>query len=444
MHLSPIPPTRLDSPGHSSQTGLSSQTDNQTSQRSLSWLNLLVAQMQTAFGGFLAVYLTAHAWNRTDLGLALSIGTATVMLCQIPAGALVDLIPSKRLAAGLAIAAIALCTLVIGIRPSLWSVLSAEALHGAASCVLTPAIAAITLTLARPDRLGERLGRNVQYAAIGSGIAAAAMGMVGYYLSHRFIFFLGAACGLAALIALRAIRTNAAPPPPQVRTRTIDRPSPPPGKAMPGRPLLIFATCMGLFQLGNAAILPIAANAVALAHGRSADLVIAAAIFLPQILAATFSPRFGRLTETWGRRPILLLGLIALPVRAILCAANSSPTAVIAFQALDGLSAAILGLMVPLVVADLTRATGRFNLAMGIVGLAIGIGATLSTLLAGWIADIYGDQMAFVALAAMGAAAVILAAAKFRETGTQVFFFEKNQQKTLSDWSPAKPMLVRT
>src|SRR5258708_2509841 len=161
--------------------------------------------MQTAFGGFLAVYLTTHHWNETDIGLALSIGTIAVMVFQVPAGALVDAMHSKRLAAGGAILTVAACALVIGLWPNLWVVLFAEALHGAASCVLTPAIAAITLCLAHPTALGERLGRNVQFAAIGSGVAAAVMGAVGYYFSHRVIFFLGAGCGVAALMALRAI-----------------------------------------------------------------------------------------------------------------------------------------------------------------------------------------------------------------------------------------------
>lgn len=391
--------------------------------RSLSWLNLLVGQMQTAFGGFLAVYLTSHGWSGTDIGLALTVGTVTVMVLQVPAGALVDAVHSKHFAAGVAILAIAASALMIGLWPSLWAVMFAEILHGGASCMLTPAIAAITLTLARADALGERLGENVQFAAIGSGVAAAVMGAIGYYFSHRVIFFLGAGCGVAALLALRAIHPGdvyagptRTPHPAAVPVRSRTGRPPPKRRVMLDRPLLIFAACMGLFQLGNAAVLPIAANAVTHTHGRAADLVIAAAIFVPQVLAAIFSPRMGRLAETWGRRPVLLLGLVALPVRALLLSTTSDPALIIAFQVLDGLSAAVLGLMVPLVVADLTRYAGRFNLAMSVVLLAIGVGASLSTLLAGVISDHLGDPAAFVALAMMGVAALLLAWQMLPET----------------------------
>src|ERR1700722_9946402 len=113
----------------------------------LNWLNLFVAQMQLGFGAFLSVYLTTHHWTRTDIGFALSLGTVTGMVAQIPAGALVDAIDRKRTVAGAAISVIAAAALVIGIWPLTLPVMLAEILQGAASCVLAPAIAAITLAL---------------------------------------------------------------------------------------------------------------------------------------------------------------------------------------------------------------------------------------------------------------------------------------------------------
>ena len=55
--------------------------------------------------------------------------------------------------------------------------------------------------------------------------------------------------------------------------------------------------------------------------------------------------------------------------------------------------------MVPLVVADLTRGTGRFNLGQGILGTATSIGATLSATLAGYLTDRFGSATAFGSLA---------------------------------------------
>ena len=75
---------------------------------------------------------------------------------------------------------------------------------------------------------------------------------------------------------------------------------------------------------------------------------------------------------------------------------------IVAVQTLDGISGAVLGVLVPLALADISRGTGRFNLAQGIVGSATGIGATFSTIGAGYLADRFGTATAFAGLAAVG------------------------------------------
>ena len=67
-------------------------------------------------------------------------------------------------------------------------VVAAATLHAAASCVLGPAIAAISLGLVGPLAIGERFGRNARYASLGNGVAAAVMGTAGYLLSSRSVF----------------------------------------------------------------------------------------------------------------------------------------------------------------------------------------------------------------------------------------------------------------
>ncbi|MBV8522727.1 MAG: MFS transporter, partial [Acetobacteraceae bacterium] len=174
------------------------------------------------------------------------------------------------------------------------------------------------------------------------------------------------------------------------------------------RDLLICAFVMALFQFGNAAVLPLAANAVTRTHGHLADLVIPAAITVPQVLTAILSPWFGRLAQSWGRRPVALMGFAALPIRAALFAIDDGPAPMVFYQVLDGISASVIGVMLPLVVADITRRGGRFNLGMGIVGLAVGLGATLSNALGGAIANQLGQVPAFAALAMAGLAAFLV------------------------------------
>jgi MFS family permease len=180
--------------------------------------------------------------------------------------------------------------------------------------------------------------------------------------------------------------------------------------------LLAYAACASLFQLGNAAMLPIAAGMVTKRAGSEASLVIAACIVAPQAVAAAISPWAGRAADGWGRRPILLLGFAALPIRGILFATIADPYPMVLIQLLDGLSAAALGVLTPLIVADITRDTGGYTTALGVVGLAIGGGATLSTTVAGLVADQFGGEAAFLGLAAVGLCATLLVAIVMPET----------------------------
>jgi MFS family permease len=370
-----------------------------------------VANVQTGFGPFIAAYLAAQLWTQAEIGLALSIGTITFMVAQVPCGALVDATPHKGRVTAFAVFAIVGSALLLALFPERLPVFAAEVLHGLASCILTPAIAALSLAAVGGvggHLFGERLGRNARFASIGSGAAAALMGGVGYYFSERAVFFLAAGMAAPALLALRLVRVG--------RIR-IPRETPQKlGPMLLNRRLIVFAACCLLFHLSNAAMFPLAAVEVTRnAHGIG-ELVIAACLVLPQGLVALLSPWVGRVAESWGRRPILLLGFAALPVRGFLFAIFNQPDLVVAVQVLDGLSGAVFGVLLPLVVADITRGTGRFNVCMGVIGLAIGAGATVSTGMAGWIADHYHRPMAFAALGGVGVVACLLLLTLLPET----------------------------
>ena len=415
---------------------------SQSSLAGLSWLNFLTALMLTGFGTFLVVYLTNHQWSRTDIGFALSAGTVAGMAFQVPGGMLVDWLPSKRFAAAGGVFAIMAASVLIAVAPWPGPVFAAQALQGLGASVLTPAIAALTLALARRDMLGERFGRNVRFAAIGSALAAAITGLVGAWLSLQIMFLLAAFCAVPCLVAIFRIREadlEVAP----LRSGHAAVTDPhhhvvPPKRVMQvarDPALLVFAGCLALFQFGNAGLLPTAAGG--LARGLSqltelrlpgiwpfpsvvsldrAALLVGAWIVVPQLLAALLSHWLGRYAQLHGRRQVLLIGFGMLPLRALLFATTTSPVAVVAYQMLDGISAAVLGIMTPLVVADITQRGGRFNLAIGIVGLVSGIGGALSTAVAGTLADQVGDIGTFIALGAAGLSACLLLAVAMQET----------------------------
>jgi predicted MFS family arabinose efflux permease len=378
--------------------------------RGLDWFIFFVADVQTGFGPFVSVYLTTQKWTQFDIGLVLSAAGFVSLIGQMPGGALVDAARSERLVGGLAVAAICVSALAYAAMPIFPMVLSAAVLHSLASCVLGPAIAAISLGLVGHVAIGERLGRNARFASIGNGLAAAAMGACGYFLSARAVFFVTVLLLAPALIALRAIAPNEIDPerahgaPPRRRAKSRAKP----GDLMHSKPLLIFAACLLLFHLANAAMLPLMGSVVTMRSGRWATLLIAACIVVPQLLVAASSPWIGRRAQIWGRRPLLLIGFAALPVRGILFASVTNPELLVVVQLLDGMTAAVFSVMVPLVVADLTRGTGRFNLGQGIIGTFVGIGASLSATLAGYISDHFGSASAFLGLAAIALAGLAL------------------------------------
>jgi predicted MFS family arabinose efflux permease len=382
--------------------------------RGFDWFIFFVADVQTGFGPFVSVYLTAQKWTQVDIGLVLSAAGLVALVGQIPGGALVDFARSERLVAGLAIAAISISALAYAAWPIQPVVLAAAILHSGASCVLGPAIAAISLGLVGHAAVGERLGRNARFASIGNGLAAAAMGACGYFLSARAVFFVTALLLAPALIALRSMSANEIDPERAhgaVLRRRDNRPSAKFADLLRQRSLLILAGCVMLFHLANSAMLPLMGSVVTMRSSQWATVLIAACIVVPQLVVAALSPWVGRRAQSWGRRPLLLIGFAALPVRGILFATVNDPNLLVAVQLLDGLTAAVFGVMVPLIVADVTRGTGHFNLGQGIVGTTTGIGASLSTTLAGYTSDHFGSESAFLGLAAvatLGLAAVWL------------------------------------
>lgn len=366
------------------ENGAKGKSASSRSRRGLDWFVFFVADVQTGFGPFVAVYLTAQKWTQTDIGLILTVGGLIALFGQIPGGAILDAMRSPRLAAALSVLLIGVSALILALWPVFPAVLGSRILQAGASCILGPAIAALSLGLVRRTEIGERLGRNGSFASIGTGLAAAGMGACGYYISNQAVFFVTAAFVVPALIALLQINTRDIDP---NRAHGSSKTQPLTLAAvkslLTNRTLAIFALCVLLFHLANAAMLPLVASMLTLQSSQSSAALIAVAMVVPQFVVAILSPTVGRKSQQWGRRPILLIGFSALVIRAILFAAVTPSELIVLVQVLDGISAAALGVLVPLSIADITRDSGRFNLTQGLVGCAMGIGASISTTLAG-------------------------------------------------------------
>src|SRR3954454_17866723 len=199
---------KIPSPVSEPATRKATATPSRQSLRGLDWFIFFLADVQTGFGPFIAVYLTTQKWTQVEIGLVLSIGGLIGLIGQMPGGAIVDAARSERLVAGLAVATIGVCALGYAAWPIFPVVVAAATLHAAASCVLGPAIAAISLGLVGPLAIGERLGRNARFASIGNGTAAAVMGTAGYLVSSRSVFLVTFMLAIPTLLALGRIREN--------------------------------------------------------------------------------------------------------------------------------------------------------------------------------------------------------------------------------------------
>ena len=383
-----------------------------TSLSGLDRINFFLAGMQAGFGPFVAVLLADEKWTQQNIGFVLSAGGLAGLLSQLPGGELLDASPSKRFLVAFGAIVVAVSALLMALWPTLPVVFAASVLQGLTGGVLGPAVAAISLGLVGHTALAERLGRNQRFASTGALIATGLMGAIGYFLSYRAIFFVSAALLLPLLLAIAHVRSadihfgrscgqpdhHADTRPPRVERLSLPK----------NYNLLIFAGCLFLFQLANASMLPLAGERLAYRNGTGASFAVSALIILPQIVVALSAPWVGQLAQSWGRRPLLLIGFGALAVRALLFAAIVDPSLLVCIQLLDGVSGSVLGVLTALIVADLTNGTGRFNLAQGFVGTFSGIGASLSTAFFGLIVGNFGSAIGFLGIAAAALSTVVL------------------------------------
>ena len=375
--------------------------------RGLDWLNFLLADVRTGVGPFLAIYLAAYQWNEERVGLALTVGGIAGILTQTPAGALVDFLRCKRALVGAGVAALAVGAIVIALFPAFWPLMGAQVLIGGTSSVFIPAICAMSLGIVGSAAFDARQGRNQAFNSAGNVTAALLMGLVGYLISNRSIFFFVVALSIPTILVLLLIKPNEIDYDLARGAKRGEKG----GKAesvwvlFKDRPLVIFLVCAVMFHFANAAMLPLLGEQLAKGQGRSSMLFMSACVVTTQFVITLLSSWSGRKAGTWGRKPLLLIAFGVLPVRGVLYTLTSNTVLLVAIQVLDGIGAGIFGVVSVLVIADLTRGTGRFNLTLGAITTAVGIGASLSQVVAGSIVHHVGSHAGFLFLSVVAAIA---------------------------------------
>ncbi len=286
----------------------------------LDWMNFFLADVQTGFGTFVAFYLAHLGWSERDVGYALTLGGLAGVASQIPGGALADAVPWKRGLIAIGIVMIGAAALILALAPSYLMVLLSSLLQGVTGGIITPAIGAISLGLVGRRAMSVRTGRNYRYAAGGHAVTAALMGLVGAYFAMGAIFIAAASLCIPALIALGFIRPdeidyararNAAA---GAKAHQVGRVA----DLFTNRRLMLFTAALVLFQLADASMLPLIGENLATTIPTQSSLWMSGLIIVPQIVVAIFAPWVGYHSEKRGRKPLLLIGFAAEPLRAAL------------------------------------------------------------------------------------------------------------------------------
>src|ERR1700719_370742 len=413
----------MDTYGRDARLAARQGTGRRFNPFSLDAVNFLLADVRGALGPYLNVFLvTQQHWSQSEVGLVTMISGLLGLAVQTPIGAAIDETRAKRGAIVLALVVLGIGAVVIFAWPSFLPVLLANSLMAVVGDVFGPGIAALTLGLFSRPLLARRMGRNSAFDHAGNVAIALVAGAVGYAFSQRAVFLLVPVFAMLTVIAVLSIPAKAID---YNRARDLDgehgeavTATSPAGYGIlfQSRPLVIFGLCVMLFHFANAPLLPLVGQKLAAAYPKEATAMMSSCIVAAQLVMLPIALLVGRTADSWGRKPLFLAGFVILPIRAALYTLSDNSFWLIFVQLLDGVGVGVYGALTPLVIADIMRGTGRYNLAQGAIATAQGIGASLSGLAAGVIVDHFGYSAAFLSAGAAAAVAFTVFAIQMPET----------------------------
>ena len=260
----------------------------------------------------------------------------------------------------------------------------------------------------------RQFGKNQSFNSGGNVACALLIAGMSHFFGNRAIFITAAVLTIPTVLAIRAIKSKdidydlARGGAIQVDGKEVTARVSMTKILLGDRTLLVFLACAFLFHFANAAMLPQLGEMLSHGSRASAAPFMSACIIVTQIVIMCFAPAIGRFANLHGRKPMLMVGFGVLTIRALLYTLTHNTESLIAIQLLDVVANAIFGVVSILVVADRTRATGRFNLVQGSLATAVGLGAALSTTFGGKLIEHFSYQVSFLSLRAIALLALAL------------------------------------
>jgi MFS family permease len=406
--------------------------NQERSLKGLDWVNFFMADVATGIGPFLAIYLTAtRHWDPASVGMVVGAQAVAGVVAQAPAGWLVDNSTKKKWLVIFGAMLVAAGCVAIVLARNVASEVAVQIVIGLTAAIFPPTIAAIALGIVGKPKLSRRAGRNEGFNHAGNVVFAVLAGSIGAAFGQRWIFYASALFATGTVISAWIIRdedidneaARAADEGDSSNKNKNDTKSPRIASLsdlLADRRILIFTASVVLFHFANAAMLPLVGELLSKGKDGASSMYMSACIVAAQLVMIPVAILTGKLADPWGRKPLFLIGFAVLALRGVLYTLGKGAVYLIAVQSLDGVGAAIFGVLWVIIISDLAKGTGRFNLLQGAIQAALGLGAFLSNFLAGFVVKSLGHNAGFLGLAGIASIGLAFFALFMPETKDQI------------------------
>lgn len=379
---------------------------------SLVFLSLLcfsVADVRDGLGPFIGIYLQGKNFEPDEIGFIMSLNDLAGILFASTLGILIDKTRYKRLMFIILVAIISLSSFIVLFYPLFIPVSFAQIMQGIAAAGIAPLIASFTLGLTDDDTYAKRFSKNEAWNHFGNAVTSILSGFIGYYYGILPVFIIMSSMALLSIIFTLSIKQEHID---YNRARGLSKMQ----ETMPLKdimlypPLIIFGLIIFFFHFGNAAVLPLLGQSAAAEFDNVNPVVYTAlTVLIAQgTMILTSIAALKNINKKGALNLIILLALVALPIRALTAGFLHSPFMMVFIQILDGIGAGFLGVALPVVVTKFLHNTGRVNAGIGFVMTLHALGAALSKNYAGILADKYSYSAAFIGLSFMAVVALVI------------------------------------
>lgn len=383
--------------------------DKKYSLISLSLLCFTLADVRDGLGPFIGIYLQQHNFSPDKIGFVMTLSGISGIIFSSILGAVTDKTNYKRLLLAFLTASIAISSFILLIKPDLFSASVTSIIQGIAAAGIAPLLTGITIGLVNKNNIPAQFSKNEAWNHFGNASTAALSGLLGYYYGIIPVFIIMSVMALLSIIFTMTIRKehidyNRA------RGALNNKESISVKDLIKIKPLLAFGIILFFFHFSNAAILPLLGqsagdefkNINTTFYTAATVLIAQFSMIIMALIALKVIHKKGAVTA------ITLTALAALPVRALTAGFFHSPEIMVIIQILDGVGAGFMGVVVPVITANILADTGRINTGMGMIMTMQAAGAALSTSYAGLLAAYFNYSAAFTGLAFMAFAALFV------------------------------------